>query len=266
MCQISFPHGPPLNDCTFIQAKQLLEVTVGWLERLQEEVTCKALDSGLSEVPLALCPWTHGRSAYTGVKPMVQPTDPEALLEDIFKAFPTLEKKLVVQAGLDEKEFQCTEETGHHKALKRLHKRNIPSSLHADLQDKFSSWIVRNYQCSTLNLSLLVCLMLFLVTGSCHVAVVMYCAYRNRATSMYDSSNVSFWSTPLKLVSVQNIHAKRDEVTATMERCPTESHTGILTEVHPNCDAGVTLPASSEYPENEVSYVLYYDPEQWPMC
>jgi hypothetical protein len=55
----------------FIQAKQLLEVTVGWLERLQEEVSNKALDSGLSEVPLALCPWTHGRSAYTGVKPMV---------------------------------------------------------------------------------------------------------------------------------------------------------------------------------------------------
>jgi hypothetical protein len=57
---------------------------------------------------------------------------------------------------------------------------------------------------------------------------------------------------PLKLVFVQNIHAKRDEAMP-MEPCPTESHTGVQAEVHTNCDADVTLPATSENPENEVS-------------
>jgi hypothetical protein len=48
-----------LNDWEFIQARQLWEITIGWLKRLQTEITCKGLDSGGYEV--ALCPWTHGR-------------------------------------------------------------------------------------------------------------------------------------------------------------------------------------------------------------
>jgi hypothetical protein len=151
MCQITVPHGPPVNDIKFIQAEQLLELTVGWLKRLQAEVAYKVLDSGPSEATLALCPWTHGRSAYTGIKPMVQPEDPEDLLEHVLRAFPTLEKKLVVQAGLDEMEFEYVEEAaGQHKVLKRFHKRSIPPSLHADLQAKFSTWIVRIFHSSNL--------------------------------------------------------------------------------------------------------------------
>ncbi len=128
-----------------MQAKQLTEITVSWLQKLQAEVSSKALVKVPSDEPMALASWSHGRSTNTGVKAMVQPAEPQVLLKNIFDAFPSLEIKVMAQADLDEHSFVSTGETiGSCKALRRLHKRSLPNFLHDNLNAKFSTWMVRN--------------------------------------------------------------------------------------------------------------------------
>jgi hypothetical protein len=86
---------------------------------------------------------------------------------------------------------------GQHQALKRLHKRNLPISLHADLQAKFSSWMVRNVHCSILNRSLSVFLMPFLVAGSCHASCI-----QNRLIPYQSQQHVQQWQRFLLLHAI----------------------------------------------------------------
>jgi hypothetical protein len=58
------------------------------------------------------------------------------------------------------------------------------------------------------------------------------------------------------LVSVQNVRRKMGEAMLTLQQSPTKSHTDVLSKGQANDDAGMSLPVSSQFPENEVSYAL----------
>jgi hypothetical protein len=58
------------------------------------------------------------------------------------------------------------------------------------------------------------------------------------------------------LVFVQNVHTKRSEAMLTLQQSPAKTHTDVLTKGKANGDAGMTLPVSSQFPQNEVSYAL----------
>jgi hypothetical protein len=77
-----------------------------------------------------LCSWKHGQSASSGKRPAVEKVQPEQLLAAMFAAFPNMQPKMLLQAGLSAQSFGCTDDkVGSSKALSKLTKRELPVKL-----------------------------------------------------------------------------------------------------------------------------------------